>query len=154
MVFVEFTDDLDGFKTSPRLPAKYALLEQQQPPAIFHGHGKKIGSRTDSNPGTPADLPPECDLDTSEIFAPAPTSSYTFEEAGEVRRTGPLAWGWLPSHFVEERVDNQEFLDRLEDLRQIGSGRPIVLGTGDAVKINSLVERVRQPAKIVEQPRL
>jgi len=31
-VFVEFTDDLDGFKTSPRLPAKYALLEQQQTP--------------------------------------------------------------------------------------------------------------------------
>jgi hypothetical protein len=149
--YVEFTDNLDGFMTNPKLFAKYALPEYRRYSEILHRQGKKMGSHTDGDLRTLVGLLPECGLDVCESFTPAPITSCTFEEAWEAWRKGPLVWGGLPSYYLEERVSNQEFLDYVEQLLQIVGDRPIVLGIGDAVMSDNLVDRVRQAAKMVEQ---
>lgn len=148
--FIEFIDNLDGFMTNPRLFIKYVLPAYQDYSEILHMQGKKMGSHTDGDLKNLVSLIPECGLDVTESFTPAPITGCTFEEAWEAWIDGPLIWGGLPSYYLEERVSEREFLDHVEQLLQKIGRRPIILGIGDAVMSDNIIERVHQVAKMVE----
>ena len=148
--YIEFTDNLDGFMTNPKLFKKYVLPAYQHYSEILHGQGKKIGSHTDGDLKALVNLLPESGLDVAESFTPAPITGCTFEETWKAWSKGPLIWGGLPSFYLEEEVSETEFLTHVEHLLQIIGQRPIILGIGDAVMSNNLIERVRQVAKMVE----
>jgi len=149
--YVEFIDNLHGEMTNPKLFAEHCLPCYQRYTEILHGQGKKVGSHTDGDLKSLLNLLAESGLDVCESFSPAPLTECTFEEAWKVWQNGPIIWGGIPSPLLEERISQSDFeayifrlLDTIED-------RPIILGVGDMVMGNNMVDRVRYVADRVEE---
>ena len=153
-IYVEFGDNLDGAMTNPKLFKEYSLPYYQKYADILHGQGKKVGSHTDGNVRPLLSLLAQSGLDVCESFSPAPLTECTFEEAWETWQNGPLIWGGVPSPILEERTSEAEFQDYIHRLLEIIGNRNIILGVGDMVLGNNLIERVEYIAKEVEQHRL
>ena len=150
-IYVEFGDNLDGTMTNPKLFKEYSLPYYQKYTDILHGQGKKAGSHTDGNLKPLLSLLAQSGLDVCESFSPAPLTECTFEEAWEAWQNGPLIWGGVPSPILEERTSEAEFQDYIDRLLEIIGHRNIILGVGDMVLGNNLIERVEYIAKKVEQ---
>ena len=153
-IYVEFGDNLDGTMTNPKLFKEYSLPYYQKYADILHGQGKKVGSHTDGNVKPLLSLLAQSGLDVCESFSPAPLTECTFEEAWETWRHGPLIWGGVPSPILEKRTSESEFRDYIHRLLEIIGNRNIILGVGDMVLGNNLIERVEYLAKEVEHHRL
>ena len=153
-IYVEFGDNLDGTMTNPKLFKEYSLPYYQKYADILHGQGKKVGSHTDGNVKPLLSLLAQSGLDVCESFSPAPLTECTFEEAWETWQNGPLIWGGVPSPILEERTSEAEFQDYIHRLLEIIGNRNIILGVGDMVLGNNLIERVEYIAKEVEKHRL
>jgi hypothetical protein len=153
-IYVEFGDNLDGTMTNPKLFKEYSLPYYQKYTDILHGQGKKVGSHTDGNVKPLLILLAQSGLDVCESFSPAPLTECTFEEAWETWRHGPLIWGGVPSPILEKRTSESEFRDYIHRLLEIIDNRNIILGVGDMVLGNNLIERVEYIAKEVEHHRL
>lgn len=148
--YVEFGDNLDGIMTNPNLFGKYSLPAYQRYAEILHGQGKKMGSHTDGNLKPLLDLLAESGLDVCESFSPAPLTECTFEEAWKAWEKGPLIWGGIPSAILEERTSEEDFKEYIQRfLKTIGS-QPIIVGVGDMVLGNNLMERVEFIAQAIE----
>jgi hypothetical protein len=148
--YVEFTDNLDGYMTNPRLFQEFVHPAFQRYCDILHGQGKKVGDHTDGDLKQLVELLADTDLDVCESFTPAPTTSCPFEYAWEAWSEGPLIWGGIASYYLEERVGEVEFQEHLDKLLQLIGDRPIILGVGDAVMSDNVLERVRYIAERIE----
>ena len=148
--YVEFIDNLDGVMTNPPLFQKYLVPCYQRYADILHRQGKQLGSHTDGNLKTLVQLLPGSGLDVCESFTPAPVTDCTFEEAWQAWENGPLIWGGIPSYFLEARLPEPEFKERMERLLELVQDRPIILGIADALMSDNEVERVRWIAGRVE----
>ncbi len=148
--YIEFLDNIHAEMTNPRLFAEYCLPYYQGYAEILHGQGKKVGSHTDGELKPLLDLLAESGLDVCESFSPAPLTECTFEEAWDAWQDGPMIWGGIPSSILEERTSEEEFQEYLEHMLRIIGDRPIILGIGDLVMGNNLIERVRYIANRVE----
>jgi uroporphyrinogen-III decarboxylase len=153
-VYVEFGDNLDGTMTNPNLFKRYSLPYYQKYADILHGQGKKVGSHTDGNVKPLLSLLAQSGLDVCESFSPAPLTECTFQEAWETWKNGPLIWGGVPSPILEERTSETEFRDYIHRLLEIIGNRNIILGVGDMVLGNNLIERVEYIAREVEHHQL
>jgi hypothetical protein len=149
--YLEFQDNLHGEMTNPRLFKEYCLPYYQRYTEILHNQGKKVGSHTDGELKSLLDLLGESGLDVCESFSPAPLTECTFEEAWETWREGPIIWGGIPSPILEERTDEDAFRSYVEQLLETIGGRPIILGVGDMVMGNNLIDRVRYVADRIEE---
>ena len=148
--YVEFTDNLHGLMTNPKLFTRYCLPQYQRYADIVHGQGKKMGSHTDGDMKPLLHLLPESGLDVAESFSPAPLTALTFDEAWAAWQHGPMIWGGIPSPILEERTPEEEFREFAAHILEMVGERPIILGIGDQVMGNSLIERVRYIAAQVE----
>lgn len=146
-LYVEFPDNLDGFMTNPNLFQEYCLPYYQKYADILHGQGKKVGAHTDGNLKPLLKLLAESGLDVCESFSPAPLTECTFEEAWDTWQKGPLIWGGIPSPLLENRTSESEFKAYVERLLHVIGNRPILLGVGDMVMGNNLIERVEYIAQ-------
>jgi len=151
--YVEFVDNLHGLMTNPRLFAKYCLPQYQRYADIIHGQGKLMGSHTDGDMKPLMHLLPESGLDVAESFSPAPLTSLTFDEAWAAWENGPIIWGGIPSPILEERIPELEFREFVAHVLETIGERPIILGIGDQVMGNDLIERVRYIAEQVQAMR-
>ena len=149
-IYVEFGDNLDGVMTNPKLFEKYCLPYYQKYTEILHGQGKKVGSHTDGNVKPLLHLLAESGLDVSESFSPVPLTECTFEEAWETWENGPMIWGGFPSPILEERTSEVQFQDYVHRILEIVGDQNIILGVGDMVLGNNLIERVAYIASAVE----
>jgi hypothetical protein len=148
--YVEFPDNLHGTMTNPKLFQRYCLGAYQRYCGSLHRQGKRVGSHTDGDVKPLLGLLRESGLDVCESVSPFPLTSITFDEVWQAWRGGPLVWGGIPSPLLEARTPYAEFeawIDRL--LERIG-GAPIILGVGDMVMGNSVIERVEAIARRVE----
>ena len=150
VIYVEFPDNLDGMMTNPRLFEKYSLPYYQKYTGVLHGQGKKVGCHTDGNVKPLLNLLAQSGLDVCESFSPYPLTECTFEEAWETWRNGPIIWGGIPSPILEERTQDDEFQEYVHRLLQTIGDQPIILGVGDMVLGNNLIERVEYIATEVE----
>jgi hypothetical protein len=150
VLYTEFGDNLHAEMTNPKLFGEYCLPYYQRYAEILHGQDKKVGSHTDGELQPLLDLLAESGLDVCESFSPAPLTECTFEEAWEAWQDGPIIWGGIPSPILEERTSEGEFQEYVERVLEIIDGRPIILGIGDMVMGNNLIERVRYIASRVE----
>ena len=150
VIYVEFPDNLDGMMTNPRLFEKYSLPYYQKYTAILHNQGKKAGCHTDGNIKVLLDLLAQTGLDVCESFSPSPLTECTFEEAWEAWQDGPTIWGGIPSPILEVRTPEHEFQEYVDRLLQTIGNKPIILGVGDMVLGNNLIERVEYIARAVE----
>ncbi len=141
--FIEFGDNLDGMMTNPNLFQEYSLPQYQKYTEMLHAQGKKVGSHTDGNLLPLVDLLPESGLDVCESFTPQPLTELEFEKAWEKWRNGPLIWGGIPSSILEERTPQQAFEKFVDNLLRTVGRDPIILGVGDMVLDNNLIERVK-----------
>ena len=148
--YVEFPDNLHALMTNPRLFMEYCLPYYQRYTEILHGQGKKAGSHTDGDVQPLLGLLAESGLDVCESFSPAPLTACTFEEAWNAWRDGPIIWGGIPSPILEARTSESDFRDYVRRLLEMVRGRPIILGVGDLVLGNNLIERVQYIAEQVE----
>jgi uroporphyrinogen-III decarboxylase len=151
ILYVEFQDNLDGMMTNPKLFEKYALPYYQKYTDLLHGQGKKVGCHTDGNVKSLLELLTESGLDVCESFSPFPLTECTFEQAWETWRNGPIIWGGIPSPILEERTSEADFKAYVHRLLQTIGDRPIILGVGDMVLGNNLIERVEYIAEQVEK---
>jgi hypothetical protein len=146
--YVEFDDNLDGTMTNPRLFKKYSLLYYQKYTDLLHSQGKKVGSHTDGNIKPLLELLAKSGLDVCESFTPAPVTECTFSEALEAwTNEGPIIWGGIPSPLLEARTSEEEFCQFIDDILETLNDRPIILGVGDMVMGNNLIERVQYIAE-------
>jgi len=142
LAYIEFGDNLDGMMTNPNLFQDYCLPQYQKYTDMLHAQGKKAGSHTDGNLKPLVDLLPESGLDVCESFTPQPLTELLFEEAWQKWRQGPIMWGGIPSSILETRTPRQEFEDFVENLLQTVAQDPIIIGVGDMVLDNNLIDRV------------
>jgi hypothetical protein len=149
-LYVEYGDNLDGIITNPKLFRQYCLPAFQRYTDILHQQGKKVGSHTDGELRPLLNLFPETGLDVCESVSPAPLTRCPFEEAWEAWRSGPIIWGGVPSTILEETTSEPEFRAHVRRLLETIDDQPIILGIGDQVLHNSLIERVRFIAEEVE----
>jgi hypothetical protein len=149
--YVEFVDNLDGFMTNPKLFQKYCLPHYQEYATTLNQQGKKVGSHTDGDLKALLLLIAESGLDVCESFTPSPTTECTFEEAWEAWKDGPIIWGGIPSSYLEERISEKDFQDHVEYLFSLFQNRSVILGIGDAVMSDNIMERVAYIAKKVEE---
>ena len=149
-IYVEFGDNLDGMMTNPRLFKKYSLPYYQKYAGILHGQGKKVGSHTDGNLKPLLSLLAESNLDVCESFSPSPLTECDFKEAWQEWEKGPMIWGGIPSPILEERTGDNEFKEYVHGLLTTIGNQAIIIGVGDMVLGNNLIERVRYIAKQVE----
>ncbi len=150
-LYVEFADNLDGFMTNPNLFQEYCLPHYQKYADILHGQGKKMGAHTDGNLKPLLKLLAESGLDVCESFSPAPLTECTFEEAWDLWQKGPVIWGGIPSPLLEKRTSESEFKAYVKRLLQVIGNRPIILGVGDMVLGNNLIERVEYIAQKIAE---
>ena len=150
-IYVEFGDNLDGVMTNPKLFKKYSLPCYQKYTETLHGQGKKVGSHTDGNIKPLLHLLAESGLDVCESFSPAPLTECTFQEAWETWENGPMIWGGFPSPILEKRTSEAQFQEYVQRILGIVCGRNIILGVGDMVLGNNLIERVKYIAGAVEE---
>ena len=153
-IYVEFGDNLDGMMTNPKLFEKYSLPYYQKYADILHGQGKKVGSHTDGNVRPLLLLLAKSGLDVCESFSPAPLTECTFEKAWGTWKNGPIIWGGFPSPILEERTSEAEFQDYVHRLLETIGSQNIILGVGDMVLGNNLIERVEYIANEVETHKL
>jgi uroporphyrinogen-III decarboxylase len=151
ILYVEFPDNLDGMMTNPKLFKKYALPYYQKYTERLHGQGKKVGCHTDGNIKSLLNLLTESGLDVCESFSPSPLTECTFEEAWETWRNGPIIWGGIPSPILEKRTKEDDFKAYIHHLLRTIGDQPIILGVGDMVLGNNLIERVEYIAEQVEK---
>ena len=149
--YVEFIDNLEGAMTNPRLFQKYLIPGYQRYAEILHRQGKKLGSHTDGNLKHLVHLMPGSGLDVCESFTPAPITACSFEEAWQAWEKGPLIWGGIPSYYLETRVPEAEFQERIETILELVRKRPIILGVADAVMSDDELERVRWIARQIDE---
>ncbi|NWG75949.1 MAG: hypothetical protein HXY24_15330, partial [Rubrivivax sp.] len=91
-------------------------------------------------------------LDVCESFSPAPLTECTFDEAWQVwREKGPMIWGGIPSPILEPQTNESEFFAIVDHVLEAARQRPMILGIGDFVMPNNLIERVRMIAERVEE---
>ena len=152
--YVEFPDNIDGMMTNPKLFRKYSLPYYQKYAEILHAQDKKMGSHTDGNLFPLLSLLAESGLDVCESFSPAPLTECPFIEAWNVWKNGPIIWGGIPSPILEERTSEGQFQEYVHSLFEVIGKRPIILGVGDMVLGNNLIERVRYIADEVEKKAL
>jgi uroporphyrinogen-III decarboxylase len=148
--YVELVDNLDGTMTSPPLFQQHVIPYYQRYADILHAQGKKLGCHADGNLRPILHLLPESGLDVCESFSPHPLTPCTFDEAWQAWKNGPLIWGGIPSPILEERTSEQDFRQHVARLLETIGDRPIILGIGDLVLENNLIERVRYIAEQVE----
>jgi uroporphyrinogen-III decarboxylase len=149
--YIEYTDNLDGHMTNPRLFQRFCLPAYQRYTEILHGQGKKVGSHTDGELKPLLGLLSESGLDICESFSPAPLTRCTFQEAWQAWQDGPVIWGGIPSTILEESTAEGVFREHVHRLLETIAGRPIILGIGDQVLHNSRIERIQYIAEQVEQ---
>jgi hypothetical protein len=148
--YVEFGDNLDGMMTNPNLFTHYCLPQYQKYAQILHSQGKKMGSHTDGNLKPLLDLLPESGLDVCESFTPQPLTELLFEDAWEKWKNGPLIWGGIPSSLLEARIGQDVFEAFIDNLLNLVRNGPIIIGVGDMVLDNNLIDRVKYIAERVE----
>jgi len=149
--YIQFDDNLDGMITNPRLFQKYCLGAYQSYVDLLHAQGKKVGSHTDGNLKRLVNLLPETGLDVFESFSPAPLTDLSFE-AGWIAWQGkaPIIWGGIPSTLLQPDVPEDELHRFVESTLELIGSQPVILGIGDMVMSNNLIERVRFIAERVE----
>lgn len=150
-LYVQFPDNVDGVITNPALFKTYSLPYYQRYADLLHGQGKKVGSHTDGNLKPILSLLAESGLDVCESFSPAPLTACTFGEAWEAWQDGPIIWGGIPSPLLQQRTPECEFRRYVQHVLETVGERPIILGVGDMVMGNNLIERVRYIADRVEE---
>ena len=148
--YIEFGDNLDGMMTNPNLFRQYCLPQYQKYAEILHAHGKKMGSHTDGNLKPLVGLIPESGLDVCESFTPQPLTELPFETAWEKWKNGPLIWGGIPSDILEERTERKVFETFIDNLLTAVGSNPIIIGVGDMVLDNNLIDRVKYIADKIE----
>jgi hypothetical protein len=149
--YVEFPDNLHGAMTNPKLFQRYCLEAYQRYTDSLHRQGKRVGSHTDGDVGSLLGLLRESGLDVCESISPFPLTSITFGQVWEAWRGGPIIWGGIPSPILQARTPEPEFEAWVDQLFDTVGPDPIILGVGDMVMGNCLIERVEAIARRVEQ---
>lgn len=148
--YIEFGDNLHGLITNPGLFREYCLPYYQRYADILHAQGKKMGSHTDGDVRSLLGLLAASGLDVAESFSPAPLTTCTNEDALAAWPYNPIIWGGIPSTILEDAFPESEFRDYVTRLLDLIGDRPIILGVGDQVMGNDLIDRVRWVAEQVE----
>jgi hypothetical protein len=150
--YVQFDDNLDGMITNPRLFETYCLPYYQRYTDELHSQEKKVGSHTDGDLKRLLVMLVESGLDVCESFSPAPLTECTFDEAWQAwKDNGPIIWGGIPSPILEQQTSDADFETYVDHVLQSAKHCPMILGIGDLVMSNNLIERVRSIAERVEE---
>jgi hypothetical protein len=149
--YIQFDDNLDGMITNPRLFQKYCVGAYQAYVKSLHAQGKKVGSHTDGNLKRLVNLLPESGLDVYESFSPQPLTDLSFEDGWSAwQGKGAIIWGGIPSSLLQPDVPVETLYSFLDKMLELVGNQPIIIGIGDMVMSNNLIDRVRAIAEWVE----
>lgn len=139
---VQFPDNLDGVMTNPNLFKEFCLPYYQKYADLLHAQNKNMCTHADGNLKPLLNLLPESGLDIYESFSPWPLTELRFEEAWEVWSEAATIWGGIPSPILEKVYDEDDFKEFVSRFLETVRGKPIIIGIGDQVMPNSLLERI------------
>jgi uroporphyrinogen-III decarboxylase len=149
-LMLEFTDNVEGSITSPKLFQEYCIPFLQAAADKIHAQDRFLGSHMDGDLTSLLQLVPECGVDVVESFSPAPLTRLAFDDAWEAWHGKVLMWGAIPSPIFESHVPENEFVDWVSRmLDTIGDNGQIILGIGDQAVRPTLIERVGQVSEML-----
>jgi len=145
-------DNLSGIITTPSLFRTYCVPFYQEFAAALHGRGKWLASHFDGEPAPLLDVFPESGVDVAECFTPAPMTRASLTEAQQRWGDRVVIWGGIPSIVLCPSTPEDEFERFLDMLfgEAIPAGN-IILGVGDNVVADALLERVIRISRLVHK---
>ena len=141
--YIEFCDNIEGSINSPRIYSEYCLPYHQKYTEILHGQGEEGRQPYRWQPQAIIEAFGRIGLDVCELFTPAPVTECPFDEAWNAWEGKPTIWGGIPSGLLEPQTSQEDFEIFINRLFETIDARPIILGIGDMVMPETILERLR-----------
>lgn len=145
---LEYDGNYDGGLTPPAIYERYFLPAHQRLTAAAHEAGKLVATHVDGRNDGLLELIRRSGFDVGEAFTPPPMTYLGIADSRKVWGKQMAVWGGLAATAFTPLFTEEEFESHVIQALDEGQGG-LVLGTGDNVPTDGLLERVlRVPALI------
>ncbi|MGI6207503.1 MAG: uroporphyrinogen decarboxylase family protein [Anaerolineae bacterium] len=147
---IEYDGNYDGGLTPPPIYRRYFLPAHRRLTEAAHRAGKLVATHVDGRNDGLLELILESGFDIGEAFTPPPMTNLGIADSRRVWGERIAIWGGLATTAFSPQFTEEEFEAHVRQALAEG-GRGLVLGTGDNVPTDGLLERIRRvPAIIAE----
>jgi len=145
-------DNFHALITSPKLFRRYCVPYFRKLSEALHGVGKFLFSHADGEVLGLLEPFVESGVDVIEAFAPQPMTRCTVAEARRVCGDKVMIWGGIPSAMLGDEFGEDDFEAFIRKIfREAAPGDGFILGVGDNVMPESLIDRVRRVRGYVDK---
>ena len=148
---VEYDGNYDGWLTPPPIYRRYFLPSHRRLTDACHAVGKLVATHDDGRVDGLMALLAESGFDVAEAFTPPPMTNIGVAGAREAWGERLAIWGGLAAVAFTPLFSEEEFDRHVWKALDESGGRGIVLGTGDNVPTDGLLERVRRVSRLIEE---
>jgi len=147
---LEYDGNYDGGLTPPPVYERYFLPAHQRLTAAAHRAGKLVATHVDGRNDGLLELIRRSGFDVGEAFTPPPMTRLSIADSRRVWGSQIAIWGGVPATAFTPMVSDDEFEQQVLRALEEGQGG-LVLGTGDNVPTDGLLDRVRRVPSIIAQ---
>jgi hypothetical protein len=142
----------DSQITPPPLFRRYFLPHLQEFNRTMHRHGKLVAFHSDADTSLLLDLLLEAEYDCADTFTCYPMVRVSLSPVRQSWGNRITIWGGIPSLLLAPTFTDPEFEAYMDDLfLTIAPGDAFILGVGDNVLPDSLIERIRWVSQMVRE---
>ncbi|NPV09065.1 MAG: hypothetical protein HPY83_14010 [Anaerolineae bacterium] len=147
---IEYDGNYDGGLTPPPIYRRYFLPAHCRLTEAAHQAGKLVATHVDGRNDGLLELILQSGFDIGEAFTPPPMTNLGIADSRRVWGNRVAIWGGLAAIAFSPQFSEEEFEHHVRRALDEG-GRGLVLGTGDNVPTDGLLERVRRVPHIIAE---
>jgi len=145
---LEYDGNYDGGLTPPPIYERYFLPAHQRLTEAAHRVGKLVATHVDGRNDGLLELIRRSGFDVGEAFTPPPMTNLGIADSRRVWGRQMSIWGGLAATAFTPMFSDDEFEAHVYQALEEGRGG-LVLGTGDNVPTDGLLERVRRVPALI-----
>ncbi len=145
---LEYDGNYDGGLTPPAIYERYFLPAHQRLTEAAHKAGKLVATHVDGRNDGLLGLIRQSGFDIGEAFTPPPMTNLGIAESRKVWGRQMSVWGGLAATAFTPLFTEEEFEAHVYWTLDEGQGG-LVLGTGDNVPTDGLLERMRRVPELI-----
>ncbi|NLT42029.1 MAG: hypothetical protein GXX93_05110 [Anaerolineae bacterium] len=145
---LEYDGNYDAGLTPPPIYERYLLPAHRRLTEAAHGVGKLAATHVDGRNDGLLELIRQSGFDVGEAFTPPPMTNLGIADSRRVWGRQMSIWGGLAATSFTPMFSDEEFETHVHQALEEGRGR-LVLGTGDNVPTDGLLERVRRVPALI-----
>lgn len=150
--YIEFAENLSSDVTGVTFFEKYNKPYYIKRTNQLHQAGKYCGIHIDGVLNGCLPLLTECGFDVAEAVTPAPVGDLEIEQLRQIAGDKIVIWGGLPGSLFTPQFTDTEFdayVRRILDAFR--HDKKFVLGVGDQVPPDAIIERIKRVSHIIDQ---